>query len=58
MAGESPRHPTVVAAVRQVLEAFSDERGLWKWRSGDLPVWMSFDAVAALRVAALAAYAP
>ena len=56
MAGESAQHPTVMAAVRQTLDAFSEDHGLWKWRSGDLPIWMSFEAIAALRVAALAAF--
>ena len=58
LAGESPSHPTVVSAIREVRGAFDEDHGLWVWRNGDLPIWMTFDAVAALRLAALAAFVP
>jgi hypothetical protein len=30
-------------------------RALWAWGNGDLPIWMTFDAIEALRLASLAA---
>lgn len=58
LAGETASHPAVVGALRQMGRYFSDENALWHWNNGDLPVWMTFDAIATLRLAALAAFAP
>lgn len=33
---------------------YESDLGLWAWGSGDLPIWMTLDAVTALRAAALA----
>jgi hypothetical protein len=51
-------HPTVVAATARIWRAYSPEAGLWRWRNGELPVWMTMDAIDALRVAALATMLP
>lgn len=53
---EAPQVP--VARLSRVLnslwERYEPGRGLWAWGSGDLPIWMTLDAVTALRSAALA----
>jgi hypothetical protein len=46
-------HPTVTKAIGWVWAAFDDDHSLWKWSNGDLPIWMTFDGIAALRIAAL-----
>ena len=48
-------HPSVSAAVNRVWSDYSIDDALWSWNNGDLPVWMTFDAIDALRLAALAA---
>jgi hypothetical protein len=48
-------HPSVSYAVARIWRDYSIETALWSWRNGDLPVWMTFDAVDALRQAAMAA---
>jgi hypothetical protein len=48
-------HPSVRNAVTQIWNSYSgDTVGLWQWKNGDLPIWMTFDAVDALRLANLA----
>lgn len=41
-------------ALRTLFERYVPETGLWAWGNGDLPIWMTHDAVAALRCASLA----
>jgi len=54
-AGVPATHPTVSSAVSQVWDSYAgDTAALWKWRNGDLPVWMTFDAIGALRLASQA----
>jgi transcriptional regulator with XRE-family HTH domain len=57
---EAPQVP--VARLSRVLnslwERYEPSRGLWAWGSGDLPIWMTLDAVTALRAVALAFAAP
>lgn len=54
-AGVSATHPTVSSAISQIWDSYAgDTAALWKWRNGDLPVWMTFDAIEALRLASLA----
>lgn len=54
-AGIPATHPAVRDAVTQIWNSYSgDEAGLWRWDNGDLPIWMTFDAVDALRLAHLA----
>lgn len=48
-------HPAVSAAVSRLWNDYSIDDALWSWSNGDLPVWMTFDAIDALRLAALAA---
>lgn len=48
-------HPSVSSAVARIWSDYSIKAALWSWRNGDLPVWMTLDAVDALRLAALAA---
>jgi len=48
-------HPSVSNAVARIWRDYSIKTALWSWRNGDLPIWMTFDAVDALRMAALAA---
>jgi hypothetical protein len=55
-AGVPATHPSVSNAVAQVWNSYGgDTAGLWAWDNGDLPIWMTFDAVDALRLANLAA---
>jgi hypothetical protein len=48
-------HRSVRNAVAQIWKSYSDDEAcLWRWGNGDLPIWMTFDAVDALRLANLA----
>ena len=47
-------HPSVSKAVARIWADYSHDAALWSWRNGDLPVWMTLDAVDALQSAALA----
>lgn len=51
-------HPTVSTAVRQVWQHYHADTALWRWQNGDLPVWMTYDAVEALYLAAFAIPVP
>lgn len=55
-AGIPATHRSVRNAVTQIWNSYSgDVTGLWRWDNGDLPIWMTFDAVDALHLAHLAA---
>jgi DNA-binding XRE family transcriptional regulator len=45
-------------ALDLVWERYEPELGLWTWGSGDVPIWLTLDAVTALRGAALATTVP
>jgi hypothetical protein len=47
-------HPAVSEAVAWVWRSYSDTAALWSWNNGDLPIWMTYDALDALRLASLA----
>jgi hypothetical protein len=48
-------HPSVSNAVAQIWNSYvGDAVALWAWDNGDLPIWMTYDAVEALRLANLA----
>jgi len=51
-------HPALSAAVRRVWQDYHRGTALWRWSNGDLPVWMTFDAVEALYLAAFAVPVP
>jgi hypothetical protein len=54
-AGVSASHPAVGKAVARIWESYGgDTAALWAWDNGDLPIWMTFDAIEALRLANLA----
>jgi hypothetical protein len=54
-AGVPATHPTVSNALAQIWNSYGgDTAALWAWGNGDLPIWMTFDAVEALRLASLA----
>jgi hypothetical protein len=54
-AGVPATHPTVSGALGRLWYRYAgDAAALWKWDNGDLPIWMTFDAVEALRLASLA----
>ena len=54
-AGVPAAHPSVSKAVAQIWNSYGgDTAALWAWDNGDLPIWMTFDAVEALRLANLA----
>jgi hypothetical protein len=54
-AGVPAAHPSVSGAVAQVWNSYGgDTAALWAWDNGDLPIWMTFDAIEALRLANLA----
>ncbi|RSM38469.1 helix-turn-helix domain-containing protein [Amycolatopsis balhimycina DSM 5908] len=57
---EAPKVPLarLSRALNSLWERYEPGRGLWAWGSGDLPIWMTLDAVTALRSAALAFAAP
>lgn len=47
-------HPTVSAAIAIIWQSFQENAALWAWANGDWPIWMSYDALEALRLASLA----
>lgn len=51
-------HPAVSAAVARIWQYYHRESALWRWPNGELPVWMTFDAVEALYLAAMAVPVP
>jgi hypothetical protein len=51
-------HPTVSTALGRIWRSYSDPAALWTWRNGDVPIWMTFDAIDAVRMAALAITIP
>jgi hypothetical protein len=54
-AGVPATHPTVSNALAQIWKGYGgDAAALWAWDNGDLPIWMTYDAVEALRLASLA----
>ena len=54
-AGVPTAHPSVSNAVAQIWHSYGgDTAALWAWDNGDLPIWMTFDAVEALKLATLA----
>jgi hypothetical protein len=54
-AGVPTAHPSVSNAVAQIWNSYGgDAAALWAWDNGDLPIWMTFDAIEALRLASLA----
>ena len=54
-AGVPAAHPSVSNAVGHIWNNYGgDAAALWAWENGDLPIWMTFDAIEALRLAHLA----
>jgi transcriptional regulator with XRE-family HTH domain len=54
-AGVPTAHPAVSSAVARIWDSYGgDAVALWAWDNGDLPIWMTFDAIEALRLAYLA----
>ena len=53
-AGLPASHPSVSSALASIWNDFQPDVALWSWSNGDLPVWMTLDAVDALQLAALA----
>ena len=54
-AGVPAAHPAVVRAVARIWDSYGgDTAALWAWDNGDLPIWMTFDAIEALKLANLA----
>jgi hypothetical protein len=54
-AGLPASHHSISTAVARLWGDYDPDVALWTWRSnGDLPVWMTYDALDALRLAALA----
>jgi hypothetical protein len=52
-AGLPASHPSVSAAVAKVWASYDAHAALWRWRNGELPIWLTYDAVHSLRLAAL-----
>ena len=53
-AGLPTSHPAVSTAVARIWNDYQPDAALWSWSNGDLPVWMTLNAVDALQLAALA----
>lgn len=47
-------HPAVSTAIDWIWSSYNEPAALWNWNNGDLPIWMTYDAVDALRLASLA----
>lgn len=54
LAGLPASHPAISTAVVRIWSDYDADIALWTWSNGDLPVWMTYDALDALRLAALA----
>jgi hypothetical protein len=55
-AGVPTSHPAVSNAVAQIWDSYDGTTAaLWTWENRDQPIWMTFDAIEALRLASLAA---
>ncbi len=54
-AGLPASHPAVSNAIGWIWGSYNEPAALWNWTNGDLPIWMTHDAIDALRLAALAA---
>ncbi len=52
--GTPADHKAVSKAVAELWNSFHRPSALWCWANGDVPIWMSFDGVEALKLAALA----
>lgn len=52
--GKPASHDAVTAAVAELWKSFHRPSALWCWDNGDVPIWMSFDGIEALKLAALA----
>jgi hypothetical protein len=50
-AGLPAGHPAVRNAITQMGRNYVSNRALWKSDRGDVPIWMTFDAIEALRLA-------
>jgi hypothetical protein len=57
-AGLPASHPAVSAGVTRIWSEYSIPTALWSWVNGDVPVWMTLDAVEALRLASMATTIP
>jgi hypothetical protein len=57
-AGLPISHPSVSSAVARIWTDYRSDVALWRWPNGELPVWMTLDAVDALRLAALGVTIP
>jgi hypothetical protein len=57
-AGLPASHPSISSAVARVWGDYDADVRLWTWSNGDLPIWMTYDALDALRLAALAIAIP
>jgi hypothetical protein len=57
-AGLPASHPAVSGAITRIWGDYSISTALWAWANGDLPVWMTLDAVEALRLAAMSVTLP
>jgi hypothetical protein len=54
-AGLPATHPAVSSPLAEIWNSYGgDTVALWAWDNGDLPIWLTFDAVEALRLANLA----
>jgi len=54
-AGVPATHPAASGALAQVWRNYGgNTAALWAWDNGDLPIWMTFDAIEALRLTNLA----
>jgi hypothetical protein len=50
-AGVPAGHPAVGKAVTRIWDSYGgDTVALWAWDNGDLPIWMTFDAIEALHL--------
>ena len=47
-------HPAVSTAIGWIWDSYNEPAALWSWNNGDVPIWMTYDAVDALRLASLA----
>jgi hypothetical protein len=50
-AGVPAAHPSVSNAMARIWDSYGgDTAALWAWDNGDLPIWMTFDAIEALHL--------
>jgi hypothetical protein len=58
IAGQNLNSPQMGSALREVWKAYNPRLHMWMLRNGELPIWMTYDAIEAIRMAQTAVPIP